>query len=711
MIGRGRHYRPFVHSGRAAVIAIFLTFGLISALTVILSIRATGRSQNQAVVVEVVGRQRTLAERYVKEVLLVRAGEKADPSLTASILSQSAHALLTGGVAPGINGDDDATRVSPAIGAVVRNQLDQERRLVNDLGAYGSALLARRPLAAVPVTGGEHIQTPDPLMHLRILGSITSNVALNTARNIASQADDNINSLIAMQVALGIGGLLVSLLLASALVATTRRQSAHFRSLVTSSSDLVLVLGSDGCRYASRSLCKMVGLPESEVLGDRFQEFVHEDDRAALTGAQATGAPQVMMVRVRSSAGGWRHLEAHVTDLRQDRHLRGVVINARDATDRVRLERELVLQAQRDTFGAQLVEALEMADEEQAAYGVVERAMVEISTESPMELLLSDSSRAHLERSALNQLAGAPGCPVQSPFSCVAVRRGQPVEFESSEALNACPKLRDRTGGPCSAACVPVSFMGRALGVLHATGPDGTPPSAEQVAQLTTLATQAGARIGTVRAFQKTQLQAATDGLTGLVNRRTFETQVRDLINHGSTFALAVADLDHFKKVNDTYGHEAGDRALRLFAQVAEEALGDHDLLARWGGEEFALVLMDLDRHQAVTVLDRVRGLLADAHTGDHPRFTASFGVSDSAVAESLERMMQIADAGLYASKHAGRDRVTIGEPSTHSPSLAAVETAEDEPEAAHGRRPRRRPAIHEAAYEEEPRPTGVEIR
>src|SRR5207248_4830344 len=140
--------------------------------------------------------------------------------------------------------------------------------------------------------------------------------------------------------------------------------------------------------------------------------------------------------------------------------------------------------------------------------------------ELPMELLLSDSSRANLERAAASPTVGAPGCPVSSPYSCVAVRRGQPVEFDSSEALNACPKLRNRPSGPCSAACVPVSFMGRALGVLHATGPEGQPLDSQQVAQLTTLATQAGARIGTVRAFERTQLQASTDSLTGLVNRR-----------------------------------------------------------------------------------------------------------------------------------------------------------------------------------------------
>src|SRR5207244_10748901 len=113
-------------------------------------------------------------------------------------------------------------------------------------------------------------------------------------------------------------------------------------------------------------------------------------------------------------------------------------------------------QAERDKFGGQLVEALEMADDEIAAYDIVERAMLDVSRETPMELLLSDSSRAHLERVAASPAAGAPGCPVQSPFTCAAVRRGSAIVWESSNALNACPKLRDRPTGACSAACVPV---------------------------------------------------------------------------------------------------------------------------------------------------------------------------------------------------------------------------------------------------------------
>jgi diguanylate cyclase (GGDEF)-like protein/PAS domain S-box-containing protein len=708
MTSSRRRYRPFARTGRGMIVAIFGTFVLISAFTLFLSIRTTNRSRNRAAVIEVIARQRTLAERYVKEVLLARAGEQADPAATGAALSQSVQALLNGGTAPAMPGDDDEIKVPPTGGAVIRHQLAEEQRVVKDLTQFGAALLKSRRAFATPQTAGETITVGNPLKRLEVLGALTSNVALNTARNIASQADSNVDSLTMMQVGLGVGGLIVSLLLASGLVAATRRQNAHFRSLVTSSSDLVIVMGADGCRYASRSMCHMVGRAEDDLLGRGFLDFVHEDDRHALTELERWEG-KTRLLRVQNAAGEWRHLEAHIADLRGDRHLRGIVLTARDVTERVELERELMLQTQRDAFGSQLSEALEMADEEGAAFDVVERAMVEITDELPMELLLSDSSRANLERAAASPTAGAPGCPVSSPYSCVAVRRGQPVEFDSSEALNACPKLRDRASGPCSAACVPVSFMGRALGVLHATGPDGAPPDREQVAQLVTLATQAGARIGTVRAFEKTQLQAATDSLTGLINRRTFEREIRSMLSAGCQMALAVADLDYFKAINDTFGHEAGDRALRLFAQVAREAMRDSDIIARWGGEEFVFALPDLDRERAVEVIDRLRLKLAGAHRGDHPKFTASFGLSDSTQSTKLEELILIADAGLYQSKNEGRDRITIGTAPISAAGLLGG-TGDDA-----GLAPTPTSLVtsllHADAADEDPRPTGAEIR
>src|SRR5262249_31804297 len=144
---------------------------------------------------------------------------------------------------------------------------------------------------------------------------------------------------------------------------------------------------------------------------------------------------------------------------------------------------------------------------------------------------------------------------------------------------------------------------------------------------------------------------------------RTLEKKLRLLFKGTDQFAVAIADLDNFKQLNDTHGHETGDRALRLFAQVAQDALREEDSIARWGGEEFVIVLDGLDRFEAIPIRDRVRAQLAQAHPGETPRFTVSFGVADSAQAESLEHMIAIADGGLYSAKTAGRDRAHIGDP------------------------------------------------
>lgn len=156
------------------------------------------------------------------------------------------------------------------------------------------------------------------------------------------------------------------------------------------------------------------------------------------------------------------------------------------------------------------------------------------------------------------------------------VRRGNPVAFESSEALNACPELRERAVRAAQRCAFPWGSWAVRSACFMPTGADGKPPAGQQLDQLITLATQAGSRIGTVRAFEKSQLQASTDGLTGLLNRRTAESQVRTMLNSGRMLAIVIADLDHFKALNDTHGHEAGDRALRLFAQVTQSALREH---------------------------------------------------------------------------------------------------------------------------------------
>jgi diguanylate cyclase (GGDEF)-like protein len=159
----------------------------------------------------------------------------------------------------------------------------------------------------------------------------------------------------------------------------------------------------------------------------------------------------------------------------------------------------------------------------------------------------------------------------------------------------------------------------------------------------------------------ETQLQATTDSLTGLLNRRSFEHRVSALRREEPSVVIAMADLDHFKLLNDSYGHETGDRALRLFAQVLRESLRTQDLVCRHGGEEFAIAIPDCGIEKAREIFDASRVRLEAAMTvAGLPKFTVSFGVVEADPKDDLPTTISRADAALFQAKRDGRDRVVV---------------------------------------------------
>jgi diguanylate cyclase (GGDEF)-like protein len=338
-------------------------------------------------------------------------------------------------------------------------------------------------------------------------------------------------------------------------------------------------------------------------------------------------------------------------------------VNGADAVADAQQDR-LDEEARHRDLESQLADALEMAGTEDEALHVIERGFATVLPHAPVELLLADNSHAHLARRAATSPGGAMAtCSVASPQDCPAARRSRVHHFPDSEAVNACPKLAGREQGRCSALCIPVSVLGRTVGVIHAVRELGASVDPRSVDDLQAIANQAGARLAMLRVMAETQLQASTDGLTGLLNRRAFENRFLTL-RHSSreaSAAIAMADLDHFKSINDTYGHETGDRALRLFAETLRSTLRDSDLVSRHGGEEFAMVFPDSEVAAAAEALERVRlELRANLGRSGLPLFTASFGIVPARLVDDLDALLARADSALFEAKRAGRDRVVV---------------------------------------------------
>jgi diguanylate cyclase (GGDEF)-like protein len=156
---------------------------------------------------------------------------------------------------------------------------------------------------------------------------------------------------------------------------------------------------------------------------------------------------------------------------------------------------------------------------------------------------------------------------------------------------------------------------------------------------------------------------AFTDHLTGLANRRRFERQLEREVERtrrfGRPFCLLLLDIDHFKLVNDSHGHEAGDEVLRHLAKVLQEETRGIDLAARVGGEEFAVILTETELQSGIEVTERLRAAIERAEISGRPRITASFGLAEfPGSANTAQELFTVTDAAMYEAKSQGRNRV-----------------------------------------------------
>jgi diguanylate cyclase (GGDEF)-like protein len=223
-----------------------------------------------------------------------------------------------------------------------------------------------------------------------------------------------------------------------------------------------------------------------------------------------------------------------------------------------------------------------------------------------------------------------------------------------------------RVKGLASLKVVPLRAAGKVLGTLVVGARRDDAFAADDVVrQLEVVAMQAAESIYRARLFEKTERLATTDGLTGLTNHRTFQVRLDEHLaqarRYGKKLALILCDIDHFKSVNDTYGHPVGDVVLKGVARTIQKEARETDVVARYGGEEFAVVMPETDAAGALVIAERIRERVKAlvVETGQGPlKVTLSLGVA--AVPDDAETkgdLVERADGCLYHAKRNGRDR------------------------------------------------------
>ncbi|MET0981820.1 MAG: diguanylate cyclase [Telluria sp.] len=325
--------------------------------------------------------------------------------------------------------------------------------------------------------------------------------------------------------------------------------------------------------------------------------------------------------------------------------------------ERISLQNELLFRS------AELMHSLELAETVDESAIVIASYLPRLLPNLSGSLYLFNNSRDVLERKAgWGDFENDPS--MIEALDCWALRRGSVHQFGGGHGL-AC-----RHAGASDAArlCLPLVTQGDVIGCLTVTGPGLLDGADDQRAWIGQLAEQLGLALSNVRLRVSLRQQSIVDPLTQLYNRRYMdEVLKRELIRSsrsGTPVSVLLLDLDHFKRINDTFGHEAGDAVLRKVALTLRENIRSCDVACRMGGEEMVVVLPECGIEHAIKRADTIRLAIAAGdvlHDGRRIGATASIGVASYPLHGSdMQALVNAADLALYEAKHEGRNCVRV---------------------------------------------------
>jgi diguanylate cyclase (GGDEF)-like protein/PAS domain S-box-containing protein len=496
-----------------------------------------------------------------------------------------------------------------------------------------------------------------------------------------------------------------------------RNAEAQFQTLAEAIPQIVWTAGPDGkTNYINGRWYEMKGMDRSRGLGSEWSEMVHPDDREICyqewTECVRSGQTFEIEYRLHDAEKGYRWYLDRAVPLRDDS---GVIRQWFGTCTDIEQQKHYqeILEEQIRIRTQQLAEANRKLQEEMRQKDVVRRE-ADLKTEQIL-LQLTERTRRSTLLAQMGQIlqscitreevfAAALGfaskifpqrrgsiimlnaggkvaevigswndCPtplsVFEPTDCWALRTGHPNLVPKGDVAAPCAHA---AGCQNSYLCVPILAQGRTLGIFHIQTTDVYPDYHDwQVSFDMSFAAQLGLSISNIALRDALRFQSIRDPLTGLYNRRYLEEaldrEIRRAVRAAHSLGVLMFDLDHFKKFNDTYGHEAGDTVLREIGSFLTRSIRAEDVACRFGGEEFVVLLPTADLNSARMRAERIRadlGELAVLHNGQSlGTITASIGISALPThGTSTQELLAAADTALYRAKREGRDRVVVAE-------------------------------------------------
>ena len=461
----------------------------------------------------------------------------------------------------------------------------------------------------------------------------------------------------------------------------------RYRRLFESAKDGILILNATTGQITDVNpfLTGLLGYSHEELLGKKLWEIGlfkdEEANRAAFKELQVKKYMRYEELPLRTKQGG--HVEVEfVSNVYQSNGSKVIQCNIRDITGRK--QAKLHLEKINEELST-LVETLQTRDQEmkkihkmndllqacktlEEAFKVIGMACKDLFSDHSGGMAVLHDSGQFLE--TLTRWGDNP--ILEDVFAledCWAMRRGQEHEVTDPKINMLCDHFtrQPKTGY----LCLPMVVQGEMLGLFHLETPSGMSDDQKANWKQKAVTVSEGVKISlsNLKLRELMHRQANHDPLTGLFNRRylddTLPRELNQARRKNEPVSIAMLDIDHFKKFNDTFGHEAGDLILRELGHLFRESLRKSDIACRYGGEEFVIVLFDSTQNESLkrfeTIREGINNLQLRYREQLLGRMTVSIGIAETTNnAMSAEELVVAADKALYAAKRAGRDCIIV---------------------------------------------------